>query len=279
MKYKFLFLLFVLIFYSCNEKKEIILESIEINEMESENGQYFNDFEQIITETDDVDEKLVILNQNISMNDIDITSLTFIHPNGSLNEILFIDNDGNYRFVYGINTVIVNFWNKNIEFDRNYQWLHNYYPNEFIEMENNIFNGTNDFPNIFFNTNIRKNEINDIIFIDSFLFSAFEAEDIGLIYIFKYNTNKYNIRIQLFSNRELVNLFIKEAPKYFKIRTSDGDIEFSDEVKDIGRPVWDFRNNAIEMFGNDLLNGIHDSKIVNDWFKETEEILNGIIIN
>jgi hypothetical protein len=218
--------------------------------------------------------------ENHSMNKINATAILFTGNNENLLELRLLGNEGNYRFECGYNTVIVDYWGKTVEYDSDYRYDNKYYPEEYIQMERNITNGINSFKSIFFNQNIRQNEKNGVIFVDSFCFSVFEAESIFLSRRIYLSTNNHNIRITIYGSNELVKKVIEEAPDYFKIRSSDGkgDIEYNDITKEIGRIVWDYKNNAIIMFGNDLINGIHKSETVNDWFFETETILNGIKI-
>jgi hypothetical protein len=218
------------------------------------------------------------LAENHGMNIIDAIAITFSGNNEKLMEFELIENEGKYRFEYGYNTVFLDYWKKNVEFDARYQYDNKYYPEEYIRMEKNIENGANDFNPIFFNQNIRENEINGIIFVDSFCFSVFESESIFLSRRIYLSTNNYNIRITIMGSSELTKKAIEETPNYFRIRTAGGndDIEYNDTTRETGWVVWDYINDAKIMFGNDLINGIHKSKTVNDWFLETEIILSGI---
>jgi hypothetical protein len=212
------------------------------------------------------------------MNKIDALEVVFREPNGSTGRIDLVNNEGTYRYEYGINIVTIDYWNKTAEFDARYRYDNRYYPDEYMNMEINLENRTSNFRSIFFNQNITKNEMNDIVFIDSFCFSVFEAESIFLSRRIYLSTNNFNIRITIQGKRELINRIVEETPNYFKIRTAGGnnDIEYNDETKEMGWPVWDYRNDATNRFGNDLLGGRHHSETVNIWYSETEEIMNGI---
>jgi hypothetical protein len=149
-------------------------------------------------------------------------------------------------------------------------------------MDENIENGTNDFPAIDFNKNNgRKNIKNNVIFVDSFVFSAHEVENQQLSRSIFFSTNNYNIQITMFvPDDELIKRAVEESPKYFRIRTGSEDIEYNEENKEKGVPIWDYYREieATEQFGIDLIEGNHPSKLVNAWFLETEEILNGLKI-
>jgi hypothetical protein len=201
---------------------------------------------------------------NIGMNKIEAVAVILKEFNGNLVELKLNNDEGTYRYNYGINIVTINYWKKTAEFDARYQYDNRYYPDEYTQMENNIENGINDFNSVFFNQNIAKNEINDIIFVDSFCFAVFEAESIFLSRRIYLSTGNYNIRITIQGQNELNNKIIEEVPNYFRIGTA-------------GLPAWNSRESRIS-FGNDLIDGIHSSETANIWYLETEEIINGIII-
>jgi hypothetical protein len=216
--------------------------------------------------------------QDIAMNKIDASSIIYKEKNGNTGVLNLAGNDGNFRFSFGINDVLIDYWKKTAEFDDKYQYYNNYYPEEYTSMEENIKNETNNFPGISFNTHLRKNSKNGIIFVDSFCFSAFESASIVLHRYLFLSTNNYNIRINIFLNdSKLEKEFIEESPKYFKIQTAGGgNLEYNNETKEKGWEVWDYKNDAIKMFGDDLLKGAHKSLIVNNWFNQTEEIIDGL---
>jgi hypothetical protein len=208
------------------------------------------------------------------MNKINASVILFNEPN-KIFELM--DDEGRYEYEYKMNTIFIEYWKKAADFDDDYQYFHKYYPKEYAKMEQNIRDGINHFNNIFFNQNISRNIKNNIIFIDSFCFSVFEAESIFLSRRIYLTTNNYNLQITIHIKNELINQMIDEVPQYFKIRSSgNDDIEYNNETKETGWVVWDYKNDARKMFGDNLLNGTHESEVVNKWFLETEEILNGI---
>ena len=211
------------------------------------------------------------------MNKLRAMALIFEDFYGNPGNISLNENEGSYKYDYGLNTVTVDYWKKAMGFDADYQFNNRYYPDEYKQMEIKIETGVNDFNSIYFNQNIRRNKINDIVFVDSFCFSVFESESIFLSRRIYFSTNNYNIRITILGLTGLSNNMIEEAPHYFRIRSpGQDDVEYNAETKETGWAVWDYKNNAIQLFGDDLIAGRHESKTVNDWFIETEKILAGI---
>lgn len=194
--------------------------------------------------------------ESIPMNRIHAKSIMLADDTGNSIDIQLDGDTGNPSFTFGVNTVWVNFRKKTSGEEYMYD------PDDYISMERNIENGTDDFPNMYFSTNIRRNEKNGIVFVDSFTFSAFEAGDISLSRRVYLTTDDYNIEIVIGGSDKLVIAFIKEVPQYFRHDGSDLLVW----------KTWD----TIESFGNDLLNGTHESKTVNNWFAQTEKILDGL---
>jgi hypothetical protein len=170
--------------------------------------------------------------------------------------VMLIGKTGNLFFNYGMNTITINYYKKNEQ----YVFPHeNHLLDKLKEIEEN--NGK-IFPLIYFNTNMRKNIINNIIFIDSFVFSPWDSGTKQLCRVIYIITKNYNIVIEIQANDyNVVKMVIQESPEYFI--TQYNIISWKDFT-------------TIETFGNDLLNNNHQSKTVKDWYEETEYILNGL---
>ena len=205
-------------------------------------------------------------NINIPMNNTNIKKILFKNIN-LFEEIIIEGIKKDFTFIYKNNIVTITFYGKNNIFD-------NPYDKHFMEsidgLENCIQDGNENFPIIYFNTNMRKNMKNDIIFIDSFVFSAWDNVDKWLRRIIYFSTNNYNVSIEIRlrdnniqENIGIIKKIIEDDPQYFS--SNDDNI------------FWTNGNSLIK-FGENILNGTHQSEIVKSWYNDTEYILNGIYI-
>ncbi|MDR1507942.1 MAG: hypothetical protein LBI67_12660 [Treponema sp.] len=71
---------------------------------------------------------------------------------------------------------------------------------------------------------------------------------------------------------------MSEASEYFKARIGDEEYDLNSSNGDKGEILWDYRNNATERFGEDLIHHKNSSIVAAEWYRETEEILNGLFI-
>jgi hypothetical protein len=216
------------------------------------------------------------------MNKINIQELIMPNESGEDNIITISGKDGNFAYDYGINKVFVEFYNRTEEFDRDFMYDHMYYPNIYSLMEVNMYNGLEEFPSIYFNRNRRKNHKNGILFVDSFCFSADDAGDKELIRFIHFSTNTYNIQVQIFipykQKEDMYDKILSEVPEYFKVRIEDREYNYNNPNGSEGEIIWDYRNNAIVNFGEDLMNQKNGSVTAVEWYHETEEILNRLFI-
>ena len=213
-------------------------------------------------------------NLNYPMNDF-YTSKIILSTILKNNIILELTNNyGSFHFDNGINEISVIYFRRNMEFDRLLMYDHNYDPNFFYSLDQGINNNILFFPHWNFHDNIRKNELNGIIFIDSFRFCAHEDTNQQLTRSIFFSTNNFNITIRIGiaeekTLKEIFNYVINETPEYFSIDLETSSPNFIIRWKD---------GDSIVNFGSDLINGIHNSETAIDWYLKTEEILNSLYI-
>jgi len=210
------------------------------------------------------------ISEDIESPNIKISEICLPKDDGTYMKLELTGNKGYYKYSYKNLMIDILYYEKKYngpyddvydDVNINYMRLFEQYNNgEIVEM-----------PEIIWHQNIRQNIINDNKYFDAFIFSAHEYTFKNLIRILYLILSDYYIRIRItpvFDNaydREILfeNIY-EETPQYFN---------FDPEITFYGKKVlgWD-RDKAIN-FGNDLLSGLHGSKIVNSWFNETEEIL------
>jgi len=212
------------------------------------------------------------------MNEIDIDYL--ILNNNSENSRFKIEGiNGNYTGTYGINNISIWFNGRNDYYDQYY--LYGYGPENFRKMELCIENNIGIFPSIGWGTHQRKNIFNNITVIDTFLFSAHESSNQSVQRIIYFTTNNYDIYISLYIpdssyENDIIKQIMREAPQYFLL--GDRITPYNGEDPNKNVVVWDYFNDAIERFGNDLMDGINPSQTLNLWYSETEKILESLRI-
>ena len=203
----------------------------------------------------------------LAMNKIDIQELLIPDRTGEKYIINVVDDFGHFHFEYGDINISVIYHSKDIELDGSSLWYDIINPNYFLLTEINLYMGMEKFHIITPNyTNHRINSINGLMLIDAFSFCQFEAQDISLqrrVYFSDFNYN-YEIYfgIPYFTLLNYIDAILIEAQEYFI--PGDG----SDP-----RMKWDTANNAIERFGDDLINNRNPSDTVVNWFLETEIFL------
>lgn len=206
----------------------------------------------------------------LPMNKINLNEIIIPNKTGRGNIIKITGDFKEYEYFYGLSKVSIECFKKNANLDEDFTDLQRYFPNYYSLMEINLYRNIDDFPYDGFYSHKRRNYRNDILFVDSFCFSAHDAYDMYLQRHIFSSTNDYNIKIAIYipiygrGELNLRKILVSEAPEYF-----------SEEYGDIG---WDYNNNAVERFGNDLLNQNNNSSTATKWFRETEEIINGLYI-
>jgi hypothetical protein len=223
---------------------------------------------------------------SIAMNRIDLKKISILDKNGQKRLIEVTGEHSEFIFEYGMNMVEINYYRKDYEFDGDF--MHDYYyrPNLYFLMDIYAEKKINNFPSIFFNTNRRINNKNGITLVDSFCFSAHEAEDQRLMRMLFFSTNNYNIAMWISfpyeDRKRIFDQIANDTPDYFLIRDYHNQTyeyyEYSEQNKEKGSVIWDYRNDARERFGADLINNMHNAKILNKWFAETEDLLAGLTI-
>jgi hypothetical protein len=218
----------------------------------------------------------------LAMNKIDIHELVIPNKSGEDNIIRISGRDGYFTYNYGINKVFVGFYNRTEEFDSDFMYDNMYYPNLYSLMDVNIYNDIEEFPIIYFNRNRRKNHKNGILFVDSFGFAAHDVSDKGLTRYIFFSTNNYNIKVSIFipyeQRQDIYNKILSEVPGYFKVRIGDREYNYNNSNGNEGEIIWDYRNDTIEKFGEDLIKQKNGSITAIEWYQETEEILNRLFI-
>ena len=219
---------------------------------------------------------------SIAMNKIDLKKISILDKNGQRRLIEVTGEHSKFILEYGMNIVQINYYRKDYEFDSDFMYDYIYYPNFYFLMDICAEKKINNFPVIFFNQNRRINNKNGITFVDSFCFGAFENEDQRLMRMLFFSTNNYNIDIWISvvdeNRKRIFDQILSDTPNYFLIRDRDQVYEYNEQNKEKGSVIWDYHNNAIERFGDDLINNMHNSKTANKWFAETEDILAGLTI-
>ena len=212
--------------------------------------------------------------KNKGMNDIFADAIYFQEKKMNPIEVELIGYKGRYKSEfdeYEMNVIYIDYWSRTKIFDKDI--YEDYDPDQYIQMEEKIKNGDNDFKSIFFNQNRRVNNKNNITFVDSFCFGIYDYSSILLNRPIYLSTNNYNIRITFEGKSDFSRQMVDEAPKYFKIHSSEPD-----DVDYYKFAEWNYDNGnkPKALFGDDIINGRHESKTVNDLFIETERILNVI---
>jgi hypothetical protein len=206
------------------------------------------------------------------LNSIVVTEISLPKDDNDHFIIKLTENKEYYEYNYkDLKIDILYYIKDNHIYDDPYDNINIEYMQSFEQHNNGIIN---EMPEIVWHQNIRYNIINGYKYVDAFIFLAHESTFKNLIRILYFTTKDYYIRIRMtpiFDNDyELEILFeniYKETPQYFI---------FDPVITFYGKKVLSWgRDDALE-FGNDLLSGIHGSKIVNIWFTRTEEILNKI---
>jgi len=211
------------------------------------------------------------------MNNIDIKSVVLPNADGTINNFTIEGKFGGDSYDYGINTIYLEYYARNEEYDDEFQHDNMYYPEDYRLMELCVQNDVNCFPSVYFTTHHRKNIKNNITFVDSFMFSAHESADITTWRWIFLSTNNYDINITIIpSDKNLKKEIVSEAPKYFREYTDDGFVDYIDQDPSSGKVHWaDVEKiDALNAFGDDLINGVNPSKTLKKWYNETEDILN-----
>jgi hypothetical protein len=216
------------------------------------------------------------------MNKIDIEFLILTNIDGN-NKFKIAEKHGDYSCEYGMNKIYISFYNRNEDFDQDFQYFNFYFPDDYRKMELCIDNDVNIFPSIYFSTNQRKNMKNNITFVDAFMFCAHESQDQEIRRVIYFTTNNYDIEIIMLipgssGNNEIIRKIMTEAPQYFLLYKNDIKHDYNGEDPRSNTVVWSFANDGIEKFGKDLIIGKNPSKTLMQWYNETEKILEGLRI-
>jgi hypothetical protein len=216
--------------------------------------------------------------QNLPLNNILISEISLPKDDNMYITIGLDAKNGSYRYRFKNQEVTMVYYNKNID------------PEEFDSplAEGNIryfslIEGINSgeiekIPRIAWLHNMRFNIINGIKYFDSFMFYADEATDKQLTRVLYFTTENYYIRIMIgipYNDREeLFSEIYGEVPQYFQI------VYYESIIGRNGHEfiIWDNESNGKIECANDLLNGINRSRIINQWFRDTEEIVSRIVI-
>ena len=187
---------------------------------------------------------------------------------------------GHYFFEYGMSTVKISFFSRDKIFDDDFLFMNRYNPQTYRTMEYFVNHRIETLPWIDFTHHRRKNIKNDIRIVDAFMFTAHSIDIFFINRIIYFTTINYDIRIRIeIPDRNFDNLLfrqiIQESPQYFLL--SDG-AEYKGEDPREYHIIWNIHNNGLDRFAEDLINGIHPSTTFNQWFKETERLLEGLRI-
>jgi hypothetical protein len=209
--------------------------------------------------------------ENNPLNKITIKEISLPKDDGSQFIIKLTENKYNYEYNYRDLKIGVLYYKKG-----NYIYDNPPYDNSNIKYMQ-LFEQFNskkigEMPSLIWHQNIRFNNINNYKYADSFIFIAHDYTTKLLIRLLYLTTENYYIRIRItpgftpndIEYEKIFQEIYQETPQYFRL-----DPVIKINGKEI--IVWS-QADAIK-FGNDLLAGIHGSKIVNLWFKGTEEIL------
>jgi hypothetical protein len=213
---------------------------------------------------------------NNSLNNIIISKIILPKDDGNFITLKLSDNKGYFDYQFDDLEIYILYYNKdNPTYDDAYDESNISYFQFFEQYNNRIID---EIPEIVWHHNIRFSVINGFKYVDSFMFAVHDFLDKQLTRLVYLSTKNYYIRIRITNNfynapeREILfDQIYQEVPQYFKI--------FSSEAIILGRKdvvIWDFDNNGILRFSNDLINGQNKSKITNSWFVKSEEILNKI---
>jgi hypothetical protein len=216
------------------------------------------------------------------MNIIDIEYLILANIDGN-NKFRIVDKYGSYSCEYGMNKIYISFYNRNEDFDEDFQYDKFYDSDDYREMELCIDNNANVFPSIYFSTNHRKNIKNNITFVDAFMFSAYESQDQEIWRVIYFTTNNYDINIIMripgssYGN-DIIKKIMAEAAQYFLLYKNNIKYDYNgeDPATKGNMVLWDYENNATERFGEDIINNKNPSKTLTQWYNETEKILEGL---
>lgn len=216
------------------------------------------------------------------MNNIDIKFVVLTIIDGN-NRFKVEDKYSTYSCEYGMNKILLSFYNKNEIFDDEFQHNNSYYPKRYREMELCIDYDINIFPSIYFSANQRKITKNNITFVDAFMFCAHESQDQEIWRVIYFTTNNYDIEIIILIpgssyNNDLIKKIMIEAPQYFLLYKNNIPYDYNGEDPRENMVLWDYKNDAIEKFGEDLRIGINPSKTLMQWYNETEKILESLRI-
>ena len=227
-----------------------------------------------------IDQSLV----GLAMNEINDPVIILPNKEGENYRFILDGEYGRFSYEYGMNRIVISYFRKGIVFDDDFNLLNDYCKERFLEIETSIANQFDIFPNYRgFNDKRRKNIKNNVVFFDSFRFTEFTLREQRLARDIFFTTNDYNIRIKMSLPDEIMNIVMREAPNYFEIVENPEELyatiitwDFSEENIEKGYIFW--RSEAPEQFGTDLLNNTNQSETAIAWFKETEEILNGLFL-
>jgi hypothetical protein len=127
------------------------------------------------------------------------------------------------------------------------------------------------FDHWYFFDNMRRSNINNIVAVEGFRFSAYELNDKQLTRAVFTSFLNYNIIVRIswgnVNNNELFKLIAAEAPIYFTIDVNATHDDFYIQWKD---------TNGIVQFGEDLISEKNLSKYATAWYNQTEEIIGSL---
>lgn len=135
----------------------------------------------------------------------------------------------------------------------------------FERIENSVVSTPDNIKSYFFNTQIKKIRLNNRVWIDSVVVSKFESGDRQMTRSLLSSTDDYFICVSICLKQNYQTTVFNETPNYF-IKSENGSI------------IWDYKNDKIELFAANLVNGKLESKVANEWYKEATKIRNSLKI-
>ena len=212
-------------------------------------------------------------NSNGPMNNINITRIILPNNDGGREIIELNDDSGSYTYNFGQNRIYINYFKRNVKFDPIFMYQNAYDPDFFESLDRGINKEIIDFPHWYFNDNMRKQVINNVIIVDSFKFYAQEHTSQLLYRTLFISTENYNITLAINipaeNIKELYDMIVSEVPEYFIIDLNARHPDFI--------VMWRSSDSIVD-FGNELINENHKSITATDWYRETERLINGLSI-
>jgi len=211
------------------------------------------------------------------LNNINISEIILPGDDNTYTSLSLTEIYNNYQYRYRNNDVTIEIYKRDSisKIDEFYSKLN---VERILSFENLHNKNSDDFPFIHSHQNIRFNNIANILYVDSFMF--FFSDEKYMARIMYTSTNNYliMIRIAVPDPEKLFDVYYdiyQEAKDYFVPYENPPPTD-NENIKSKNIMMWDYDNNGMQRFGDDLINGINESETAVLWFADTENFLERI---